>query len=743
MIAPMRLEFSADAWAWGACAVLAAAAAWHAARSRAGKGLVTLRLLAALCAALALLNPAVDLRRGVLKKPTLLILVDAGHSMVAPSGWGKSSRLQEALRWLAAHRARIQAAARPRVLALSDGAREIGWSDLASLSAGDAAFDPENALPQAQDAALAWPEPPSRAWLLSDGVTDKAPPKDALSGLGSPLDVLAAGKEPRGAGLSLADVRPPDFAFLHRRFAISFTLKAWGLAGRRVYVSLYKISPDGKARTLASSTDLDPDKGFAILASSLSAVAQNLGEESFMLEARAQGGDARGLSSVKHIQVQVIRQKYRIMFLAGRPSPEYVFLREFLKSDPNREVVSFVILRNPGRMVPIPDNELSLIPFPEQEIFTQDLPQFDLFILENFSPARFFLPDAYLASLRDYVAKGGALLIIGGENAFNVGGYRGTPLEDLLPAKLSAAAPDFVPGLFKAEPVDDSHPLINLYGSAARSRAVWAALPDLDGYARLDSVRAGTMVLAVDPAEKTANGAPLPVIAVRPYGRGKVMMITTDSTWRWRLGGARNLETADFYQRFWSRAVEYLSGSLDLSKVQFVPLPRPLPDEEPLEVTLRVFDAQFRPAPVADASVSVVWNKPGGRKQPLTAQAAGPGLYRLRLTGIPAGAQSLSASVFFRAKPWGRARLNFFWSPGASATPMDRAWLEEAAQDGGGTYSNLRNADAEKLLAKLPPPKLVAETAQRLHPFESPWFLALAGAIFALEIFLRRMKGHA
>ncbi|MDE2314737.1 MAG: hypothetical protein KGL04_11255, partial [Elusimicrobia bacterium] len=620
MIAPLRLEFSASPWAWGACAVLAAAAALHARESRAGKGLLALRLLAALCAALALLNPAVDLRRGVLKKPTLLILLDTGHSMAAPSGRGKSSRLQEALRWLSANRAAIEAAARPRVLALSDGAREVGWSDLAGLSAGDAAFDPENALPQAQDDAAAWPEPPRRAWLLSDGVADEPPPAAALSGLGAPLDILAAGREPRGAGLSLADVRPPDFAFLHRRLSISFSLKAWGLAGRRVNISLYKISQDGKARTLAGSADLKPDKAFAILASSLSAVAQNLGEESFALEARAQG-----LSAVKRIQVQVIRQKYRIMFLAGRPSPEYVFLREFLKSDPNREVVSFVILRNPGNMVPIPDNELSLIPFPEQEIFTQDLPQFDLFILENFSPARFFLPDAYLASLRDYVAKGGALLIIGGENAFNVGGYRGTPLEDLLPAKLSAAAPDFVPGLFKAEPVDFSHPMIDLYGSAARSRAAWAALPDLDGYARLDSVKPGAMVLAVDPNEKTADGGPLPVIAVRPYGRGKVMMITTDSTWRWRLGGAKNLATADFYQRFWSRAVEYLSGSLDLSKVQFVPLPRPLPDEEPLQVTLRVFDAQFRPAPVAGTSVSVVWDEPGGRRRPLTAQAAGPG----------------------------------------------------------------------------------------------------------------------
>ncbi|HVA66871.1 MAG TPA: glutamine amidotransferase [Elusimicrobiota bacterium] len=742
MILP-RMEFSAGGWAWGAAVALAAASLWHASRTRAGKGLLALRLLAAAAVILALLNPAVDLRRGVLKKPGLLILVDVGHSMAASSGRGKASRLKEALDWLASNRGRIEAAASPRVLALSDGAQNVDWNETGSLSAGDAAFEPENALPQAQEMISAQSEPAKRVWLLSDGVTDEPPPKDVLSALGAPVDVLAAGRKPRGAGLSLMDVRPPDFAFLHQRFSISFSLKAWGLSGRRVTVFLYEEAGGAKSVPVAQAT-FTPNSAFALFTSSLTAAAQSLGGENFVIEAKTQGANAAtGLASTKRIQVQVIRQKYRIMFLAGRPSPEYVFLREFLKSDPNREVVSFVILRNPGNMVPIPDNELSLIPFPENEIFMRDISQFDLFILENFSPARFYLPPAYLASIRNYVAKGGALLIIGGENAFNVGGYRGTPLEDLLPAKLSAAEPDFVPGLFHAEPVDYSHPMIDLYGGAAQSRAAWGALPDLDGYARLDSANPGTMVLAVDPKEKTDDGQPLPVVAVRPYGRGKVMMITTDSTWRWRLGGARNLATADFYQRFWSRAVEYLSGSLDLSKVQFVPLSRPLPDEEPLEVTLRVFDAQFRPAPDADTSVSITWTKPNKRRQILTPRAAGPGLYRVRLTGIPAGAQSLRASAFFRGKAWGTDRLKFFWSPGAAAPPLDRAWLKEAAKGGGGNYENLKDADAAKLLAKLPPPELIAETSRRLHPFAGPWFLALTGTLFALEIFLRRIRGMA
>ncbi len=165
------------------------------------------------------------------------------------------------------------------------------------------------------------------------------------------------------------------------------------------------------------------------------------------------------------------------MFLAGRPSAEYAFLREFLKADPNRELVSFVILRNPENPSPAPDRELSLIPFPVDEIFGRALPQFDLFILENFSAARFRLPPQYLDALKRFVAGGGALLVMGGENAFSGGGYRGSPLEELLPVALSGREPDFVPGLFGPKAASFEHPLLRLEETPEAAKRAWDALP--------------------------------------------------------------------------------------------------------------------------------------------------------------------------------------------------------------------------------------------------------------------------
>ena len=197
------------------------------------------------------------------------------------------------------------------------------------------------------------------------------------------------------------------------------------------------------------------------------------------------------------------------MYLSGRPSAEYANLREFLKSDPNHELVSFVILRNPENPSLVPEDELSLIPFPASEIFVDTLPQFDLFILENFSYARFHLPTAYLASLKSFVAAGGALLVIGGETAFALGGYRGTPLEDVLPVTLSDRSPDFVPGLFRAKPAAPEHPLVRLYDTAERSRAaVRSASPATSrASSRPACVRRAARAPAPRPTRRCRSGA--------------------------------------------------------------------------------------------------------------------------------------------------------------------------------------------------------------------------------------------
>ena len=730
------LEFGASGWEWSLSAAVFSITCWHLWRSRAAWWLKALRGAGALALILAGLRPTLASRTAVLVKPKLVIVVDDSHSM-GGKGLAKKTRLEAAAAWLLARRARIEARADVALFAAAGGARRLlTWDELSALKPADAALNAGEALREAaEDAAAGGAQ---RAWLLTDGNAEPSSDLEAgLAALKAPLDVIGVGPTRRDRGVSFAELKTPDFAFLHGRFEVQAAIDASDLSGRPVRLRLLR-EVAGLGWQPIDQRSMTPASDYEALTATFTATAERLGAERYRLEA-----DAGGAARTREFRVEVIRQKYRIMYLSGRPSAEYAQLREFLKSDPNHELVSFVILRNPDNPSFVPDNELSLIPFPAEEIFVQNLNQFDLFILENFSYSRFHLPPAYLESLKQFVANGGGLLVIGGENAFGSGGYRGSPVEEMLPVTLAGTAPDFTAGLFQAKPTAKTHPLVRLYDTPEASQAAWDALPPLDGFARFASVKPGATVLAVDPQEKTSDGQPLPVLAIRDYGRGKVMLASSDSTWRWKLGAAADWRIGAFYARFWTKAVQYLTGSLDLSKVKFAPLPDRLPPREPAQFSLRVFDESFRPAEKSAVELSVLWTTPDGKTREVVPQPSEPGVYSIELTGLTPGTHSLRAAARYQGRPWGEDKVRFQWEAGAAEAPMDRRWIKHAADAAGGAAVDLAGADDAALLSALPPVREQAEVKQRYHPSLSPGWLALAALLLLSEWTLRRWRGLA
>lgn len=67
------------------------------------------------------------------------------------------------------------------------------------------------------------------------------------------------------------------------------------------------------------------------------------------------------------------------------------------------------------------------------DLFT-DLSPFSAILLNNIAlPA---LPQAAALSIKNYVSSGGGLIMLGGNNSFGLGGYIGSPIEEILPVKL-------------------------------------------------------------------------------------------------------------------------------------------------------------------------------------------------------------------------------------------------------------------------------------------------------------------
>jgi len=660
-------------------------------------------------------------------RPRLAVLLDRGPSMRAEDGEG-SSRLARAARWLLENRRALCERADITLLGASGGARRLSWEELSDLKPESAALEPASVFADVLEAGA----PPARVWLLSDGAFDPGEALgSALARLRSPVDALGVGPRETRKAASVTGVESPDFVFLHSRFPLSIAVEAEGLDGETVTVGLKRGSESlGEVRHPVRLP-------YEVFQDTFTVEATALGRQSYRVELRRFG--QRTVS--RDFGVEVIRQKYRIMYLAGRPSFEYTHLRAQLKGDPNHEMVSFVILRNPENVAPVPDNELSLIPFPATEIFVQNLFQFDLFILENFAYWRFHLPTSYLENLKRFVAQGGALLVIGGSNAFTQGGYQGTPLEETLPVKLWTGSEDFVPGLFSPTVAAPTHPMLHLGDTPEASAELWKSLPALDGYSRFAAVRPGSSVLLAHPSEKTGSGEPLPVVAVREFGRGKVMLVGTESTWRWKLGGGRDWRIASFYGRFWGRAVEYLTGNLDLKKVKFSPLPDRMPAREPAVLTLHVFDDHFRPVPGSDLVLRLDWKAPGGKGRKAPFFEREPGVFQIELNDLEEGRHAVRALARYRGQLWGEDSAEFRWEPAAGRAAIDRKNLSALAGRTGGSYQDLHRADLKGLLAALPPVRTERFVASRLALWtHGAWLWAVCGALL-VEWLLRRRRG--
>lgn len=730
----MTVAFEPSALHAAIAAAGAAAGAWFLMRSAAlPREVRALRAAALGLLVLSTLRPTAVHHREEVRRAPLPVLIDVSDSMRVRDAKDQPTRLERAKAWIAANDARLRERAEPYYIAFAETPRSVAAADVGALEPAPTSKNLEAALEEA--AALGRV---GEAWVLSDGVDDRSPGLElALQRLGMALSPLGVGDPRRRRGLGVQRVSKPDYAFQHLTFDLRVDWEAVDLAGQEVALTLRRLPKQGEGGVVLERRAVRVDDDYEIHGTTIAVRPNILGANTYALELRA-----GGVVEKRELAIDVLRQKWRVMYLSGRPSTNYSQLRAFLKSNPNYELVSFVILREREDVVTFPDDEMALIPFPANDIFTRDIDNFDLFILENFAYWKFNLPKSYLESIKRFVRRGGGFLMIGGDGAFAKGGYRGTPLEEILPVALSAAADDYLSETFTPKLARPDHPMVRSLDARLATEKLWAALPPLAGAHAFGKLQPGAQALVVHPTRKTEAGEPLPVFALKEVGLGKVLVMASPSTWRWKLAGGKDYDLSNFYGGFWSRAIQYLTGSLELEKVRFAKIPPKIQALPPVEVELFVFDEDFRPLSGPDIDVAVQWTGPGGKPVAVPAQDAGGGVYRVELEDLKPGAQKLSAVVRRRGALWGRDNASFTWEDAAQKPrPLNRSLLTRVAQLSGGRYDALEKPALEERLARLPEPRRLREVASRRALWDRPWGLILLAALLLAEWYLRRKRG--
>jgi len=166
------------------------------------------------------------------------------------------------------------------------------------------------------------------------------------------------------------------------------------------------------------------------------------------------------------------------------------------------------------------------------------------------------LPPAAQQSLAAAVRDTGVGLIIQPGPTAMPHAFHDGPLNDLLPVDVAPSpadvlrggvdAPAFAPFRMRVTATGALHPAFQLYGSTGKSRAVWGRMPAFYWSADVRDTRPGATVLA----ERVGPRGDRPIIAEHAVGKGRVLFVGFDSTYRWRAHVGSHV----FY-RFWGQAI--------------------------------------------------------------------------------------------------------------------------------------------------------------------------------------------
>src|SRR5262245_54232832 len=394
---------------------------------------------------------------------------------------------------------------------------------------------------------------------------------------------------------------------------------------------------------------------------------------------------------------------------------------------------------------------MSLIPFPTLELFEQQLPSFDLIILQDFEYGPYGIGD-FLENIRSYIEGGGGLAMLGGAASFTSGGYYGTPVAAALPIEL------YPP--FDAGPILDTqkftphltgpglvHPVTSLRYSPDDNARVWKQLPQLEGVNLIAGAKPDATVLAVHPRLKTRAGKPMPVIVAGEYGKGRSLAVTTDTLWRWGfVAAARPGDDGRQYTKLWENSMRWLIQDPDLRNLHVDSDAVEYAPGQPVRVSVRLLGRDYQPLPggavslvvkrgadparaaqVGDAKVTV------GEDGTAVHELGGlsPGVYRVEGHATIGGRQVDAADIFLVRE---------------GGTELDRpvgdpATLEAIAKATSGVA--LGPADRLPASLALDPPRIVrVDRRTDVELWSRPGLLVLVIGLLGLEWLLRQRSGY-
>lgn len=505
--------------------------------------------------------------------------------------------------------------------------------------------------------------------MLTDGIhngdASVEPIARRYGARGVPVGTVLVGSTKAPFDLAIADISAPESIFLGDKVRVHATLSATQARGKTAHVSLLK---DGEKvdETRISISD-DPFRRDI----SLSDAPGTNGLVRYELRIDELEGERFATNNTWKVDVAVSDDRTNVLLVDGFPRWEFRYLRNlFYARDKSVHLQYYLVhpdliegIDVTNRLPPASASR----PFGEAEagampVSPEEWRKFDVVILGDVGPD--VLTPAMQTNLAECVTERGSLLVtIAGPRAMPHLYPTNSPLAALMPVTWSGeSVPDpwkapenrFALELTQAGRV---HPIMQQSSSPSENEQLWASFPRFTWRYPFESVKSAAEIIACAAPEGVDGIAPEKAMTARNakeqmeqqrrkreqraylvshnVGRGKVLALAGDETWRlrYRVGDTR-------HHRFWGQVIRWglgerlRSGTRQLrvgtDRMTYSP-------HDPVRVLARVFTKDYDPVEDAKITAAIAMAGPNG------SPTNGPVL-RVRLAHVP-GSQGLYEAI--------------------------------------------------------------------------------------------------
>ena len=387
-----------------------------------------------------------------------------------------------------------------------------------------------------------------------------------------PVYPILIGSQFRPKDLSILLLEHPETVYKGDHPQLKVTISTVGFEGKTIDVELLREDLP-EAKPIRQSVVCKGNS--AIVEFELD--ADEIGRKTYLVRTPVQTGETREDNNSRSFSVTVVDDRAKVFIVDGEARWEFRYLDVALSRDERVDLKTVLfdqpfigVLPEPffPRQLALPANptDLAASPFAES----------DLVIVGDVSPEHF--TEAAWQTLLKFVSEGGTLVLSAGKR-YLPQAHHSPALEQLLPViapkpvSLGDASQEVSPssrGLPITLTVDgEQQPMLQFAPEMAHNIAIWKGLPGqtwaLLGNAKPNATVWATTQIPEGRVESLPADRKFGVFVHQFIGRGQVVWLGIDATWRWRYRVGDK-----YHHRFWAQMARWAAANKMSAGTEFV-----------------------------------------------------------------------------------------------------------------------------------------------------------------------------